>query len=155
MSPELSIEMRAASPEDAGAVRDLVRAAYARWVSVIGREPRPMNADYDLAVRGHTIDLLCLGAEMVGLIETMIREDHLWIENVAVRPECQGRGFGRRLLAHAEQKAIAAGRVEIRLLTNAAFKTNVALYEKVGYVIVRTEPFMGGTTVHMSKRLDR
>ncbi len=90
---------------------------------------------------------------MVGLIETMLRDDHLWIENLAVRPQDQGNGFGRRLLAHAERKAIEAGRAEMRLLTNAEFKTNVALYEKSGYRVVRREPFMGGTAIHMSKPL--
>lgn len=39
------VTMRTALPEDAIAIRALVRAAYARWVPVIGREPRPMQAD--------------------------------------------------------------------------------------------------------------
>jgi GNAT superfamily N-acetyltransferase len=90
---------------------------------------------------------------LVGLIETMLHKDHLWIENVAVRPEDQGLGIGRQLLRHAERKALAAGRRETRLLTNAAFENNVVLYEKVGYVTDRREPFMGGTTVYMSKQL--
>jgi ribosomal protein S18 acetylase RimI-like enzyme len=34
-----------------------------------------------------------------------MRLDHLWIENVAVAPEGQGRGYGRLLLAHAERRA--------------------------------------------------
>src|SRR3546814_10784219 len=93
---------------------------------LIGREPRPMNADYERAVQEHRIDLMYLGLRMVGLVEMMLRDDHLWIENVAVRPEDQGSGLGRRLLAHAERKAIEAGRAETRLLTNAAFEANVA-----------------------------
>jgi hypothetical protein len=59
------------------------------------------------------------------------------------------------LLAHAERTARAVGRAELRLLTNAAFEANVALYEKAGYRIVDREPFLNGTTVYMSKTLIR
>lgn len=155
MLSEPNVEFRSAKPEDAAMIRDVVRAAYARWVPVIGREPRPMAVDYDQAVREHWIDVVSIGPRIVGLIQMMLREDHLWIENVAVRPEDQGRGLGRQLLAHAERRAIEAGCTETRLLTNAAFEANVALYERTGYVIVKREPFMGGTTVYMSKSLGR
>lgn len=147
------MEFRLAAPADAGEIRDIVRAAYARWVPVIGREPRPMVADYARALREHRFDLLQGGPRILGLIETMLRADHLWIENIAVRPEEQGKGLGRRLLARAEHLAREAGRGELRLLTNADFKDNVALYERTGYVITAREPFMGGTTVFMRKKL--
>ena len=45
-----------------------------------------------------------------------------------MRPENQGKGFGRMLLSHVERRAVAHGRVEARLLTNAAFAGNVMLY---------------------------
>ena len=153
-TPAPSLEIRPAAPEDAAKIRDLTRAAYAKWAALIGREPLPMQADYDRAVREHSIDLLTVDGALVGLIETIVRPDHLWIENVAVAPDCQGRGYGRLLLAHAETHAVKAERGEIRLLTNAAFAANLALYAKLGYAIDRTEPFRGGTAVHMSKRLE-
>jgi GNAT superfamily N-acetyltransferase len=148
-----TLRFRPATREDADAIRDLVRAAYAKWVPLIGREPMPMRVDYAVAIAEHDFDLLCDGDTIVGLIETQHRPDHLWIENVAVRPENQGKGFGRKLLAWAEKRAAVAGTGEIRLLTNEAFAANVALYRKVGYRIDRTEPFMGGTTVYMSKQV--
>ena len=43
-----------------------------------------MNADYELAVREHQIEMLYLDGTMVGLIETMVRPDHFWIENIAI-----------------------------------------------------------------------
>ncbi|MGE0153909.1 MAG: GNAT family N-acetyltransferase [Reyranellaceae bacterium] len=151
-----SIEIRAATPQDAAAIRALTRAAYARWVPLIGREPLPMTADYEAAVRQHRFDLLQVEGELAGLIETVTQPDHLWIENVAVAPDHQGKGLGRHLLAHAEELARAAGLGELRLLTNAAFAANIVLYRHLGYVIERTEPFRdGGTTVYMSKRLVR
>jgi ribosomal protein S18 acetylase RimI-like enzyme len=153
MTTEPVIELIRAAAKDAVAVRELVREAYAKWVPLLGREPLPMKADYARAVAEHRIDMLMTGGEMRGLIETMLREDHLWIENVAVRPDAQGAGLGRRLLAHAESLAAEAGLGELRLLTSSAFAANVALYERLGYVIDRLEPFMGGTTIYMSKRI--
>lgn len=38
--------LRLAEASDAAAVTAIVRDAYSRWVPVIGREPRPMRADY-------------------------------------------------------------------------------------------------------------
>ncbi|RWP01264.1 N-acetyltransferase, partial [Mesorhizobium sp.] len=123
------------------------------WVPVIGREPLPMRADYDKAVAEHPFDLAVEDDRIVGMIETVLAEDHLWIENVCVAPDAQGRGIGRLLLELAERKAIEAGRAELRLLTNGAFAANVSLYKRQGYIVDREEPFMNGMTVHMSKKL--
>ncbi|MEI8714189.1 GNAT family N-acetyltransferase [Mesorhizobium sp. ISC11] len=153
MTNNSSIRLRPAAPADAAAIRDIVRAAYAKWVAVIGREPLPMRADYEKAVAEHPFDLAVEDDRIVGMIETMLAEDHLWIENVCVAPDAQGRGIGRLLLEWAERKAIESGRDELRLLTNGAFEANVSLYKRQGYIVDRDEPFMGGMTVYMSKRL--
>lgn len=150
-----SIRFRPAERADAATIRDIVRAAYAKWVPVIGREPLPMSADYDKAVAEHPFDVAVEDDRIVGMIETMLADDHLWIENVCVAPQAQGRGIGRLLLDRAEQKALEAGRAELRLLTNGAFEANVLLYKRHSYTIDREEPFMGGMTVYMSKRLTR
>ena len=151
-SHHLDLDSPARLPES---IRELVRSAYAKWVPVIGREPLPMRADYDRAVREHQFDLLIREGELVGLVETLLHSDHLWIENLAVKPLHQGRGLGRRLLAHVERRAVEHGCAEARLLTNVAFATNVALYKKVGYAVHKEEEFMGGITVQMRKSLAR
>jgi ribosomal protein S18 acetylase RimI-like enzyme len=83
-----------------------------------------MTADYEAALRNHRIDLLYLGGTLAALIETIPGADHLLIENVAVSPAFQGRGRGRRLVAHAEELAASEGRAEIRLYTNKRFAEN-------------------------------
>ncbi len=149
------MEIRRACQSDAAAIRELTRSAYAKWVPLIGREPTPMTADYDRAVREHMIDLLFVDAELTALIETACEADHLVIENVAVLPAFQGRGYGRLLLGHAEYLAASLGLPEIRLWTNKRFATNIAIYCRRGYTLDREEPFRGGFVVHMSKRLPR
>ncbi|CAM5765427.1 GCN5 family acetyltransferase [Mesorhizobium amorphae] len=153
MPHEPAMQFRTASPADVALVRDVVRAAYSKWIPVIGREPSPMKADYDEALQKHQFTLLYLDTQIAGLIETVQENDHLWIENVCVLPAQQGKGLGKVLLHHAEEMARQAGHNETRLLTNAAFEANIALYERLGYVITEREPYMEGTTVYMRKRL--
>ncbi len=113
-----------------------------------------MTADYDAAVRNHRFDLLYVQGKLAALIETMVQSDHLLIENVAVLPAYQGRGLGRRLLAHAEQLAAAAGLKQIRLYTNQRFVENIELYKRLGYCIDREEETERGIAVHMSKLIE-
>jgi len=143
--------LRRATPDDAAAVRALVRAAYAKWVPIIGREPLPMTADYDQAVRNHIVDLLFVDDELTALIELVVEPDCMLIENVAVRPDRAGRGHGRTLLAHAVEVARAKGRKRLRLYTNGLMAENIALYLRLGYAIDREESTADGRrVVHMS-----
>ena len=148
-----AVTIRRAAPADAAAIRQLTREAYAKWVPVIGREPKPMGADYEAAVSSHRFDLLYADDVLAGLIETIDEGDQLLIENVAVAPGFQGRGFGQRLMAEAEDIAAALGRERIRLYTNQRFAENVQLYLKLGYVVDREAPIADGVVVHMSKTL--
>lgn len=147
------IFLRAATDADVGSIRALTREAYGKWVPLIGREPLPMTADYAEAVRKHRIDLLEADGELVALIEMVAGGDHLLIENIAVSPRHQGRGIGRRLLAHAEQVAASLGVNDIRLYTNKRFVANVELYLRHGYAVDREEPLKDGFLVHMSKHV--
>jgi ribosomal protein S18 acetylase RimI-like enzyme len=153
LSDATATELRRAVPADAVAMEELTRKAYAKWIPVIGREPMPMKADYSAALREHLVDLLYVEGRLAALIETIPQADHLLIENVAVLPALQGRGFGRRLIAHAEALAVSLRLPEMRLYTNKDFATNIRLYLGLGYRVDREEPFMGGTTVYMSKPL--
>jgi ribosomal protein S18 acetylase RimI-like enzyme len=147
--------LRRATPADTATVRDLTRAAYAKWVPLLGREPLPMTADYDAAVRDHLVDMLHLDGKLAALIEMYPEADHLLIVNVAVSPAYRGRGYGRALLAHAEEVARLLGLGELRLYTSVHLTENVKLYERVGYKVDREEeasPHLG-VFVYMSKRI--
>jgi ribosomal protein S18 acetylase RimI-like enzyme len=151
--PHREARLRRAVPSDVPAILELTRAAYAKWVPVIGREPTPMTVDYGGRVREHRIDLLRVGNDLAALIEMVPEAGHLLIENVAVLPAFQGRGYGRRLMIHAEAVAASLGLSETRLYTNKLFAENVRLYRGLGYQVDREEPFKESFTVYMSKSL--
>jgi GNAT superfamily N-acetyltransferase len=147
-------EFRRATLADAADVRALTRAAYAKWVPLIGREPKPMTADYERAVSEHVIDLYEYGGALLGLVEVIPQPDHLLIENIAVRPDQQGKGLGDILLTHAEDYARSLGLSETRLYTNVMFAANRAFYAKRGYSEFARETLApGAIAVHMRKLL--
>lgn len=145
--------LRRADEGDAEAISALTRAAYAKWVPLIGREPLPMTVDYADAVTRHRFDLLEDADGLAALIETTPDGDQLLIVNVAVDPQRQGGGFGKRLMAHAETLATQAGLGGTRLYTNRLFAENIRLYASLGYAVDREEALNGGVAVHMSKPL--
>lgn len=145
---------RRATTTDAVTVRDITRAAYAKWVPLIGREPKPMTADYAAAVAAHIIDLLIEGENVIGLVEVVPERACLLIENIAVLPERHGQGIGSVLLERATVIAHSLGLAELRLYTNVRFDSNIAFYARRGFVEYQREPFPGGSiAVHMRKSI--
>jgi len=153
-SVPISVQLRLGRADDVAAIRALTLEAYRPWVALIGREPLPMTADYDAALRDHRFDLAFQAGELVGLIETTAEPDHLLVVNVAVAPGRQSGGLGRRLLAHAEALAREQGLATMRLYTNGAMARNIGIYRRLGYRIDREETNERGTVVYMAKTID-
>jgi len=149
----MSETIRRGTPDDVAAITALTRAAYAKWVPLIGREPLPMRVDYFDAVARHRFDLLFIGSVLAALIETVLRSNDILIENLAVPPNFQKRGFGRKLIAHAEDLAARAGLAYVRLYTNSRFRDNLRLYGFLGYAVEREEALNGGVAIHMLKQM--
>ena len=146
--------LRVADRGDVDAVRAVVTAAYEPWIPVIGKRPVPMEADYDQLIEaGRVTVLLPQGSGPIAAIIVLVLEPQgLLIENVAVDPAFQGRGFGGILLAHAEDVAKSAGRGSVRLYTHPLMASNIALYEHLGYLIT-TGDTHEEQPVHLTKSL--
>jgi GNAT superfamily N-acetyltransferase len=146
--------IRLADQADCAGVTACVKAAYAPYVERIGREPGPMGAGYaDLIARGMVFVLL-EGGELRGVLVLKQEAVTMWIENVAVHPDHHHRGFGRRLLAYAEQRARAAKLLEVRLYTHELMDENISLYGRLGYQEVERRAEEGFRRVFMRKFLD-
>jgi GNAT superfamily N-acetyltransferase len=146
--------LRRATAADADPIRDLVTTAYEGYIPLLGRTPIPMLADYDEAVRVHEVWVLDDGdAGIIGVIELIPRPDHLYVENVAITPARQGQGLGRQLLELADREARTRGLRELGLLTNERYTSNIAMYERHGYVETNRTPHLGSDLVHFRKTL--
>ena len=145
---------RRATSADVGTIREITRAAYTKWVPVIGREPKPMTANYERAVADHVIDLLEEGGRPIALIELIPAPSHLLIKNIAVLPDRHRNGAGGLLLEHATTIARSLRLSELRLYTNAMLSTNIAFHVRRGFEeFLRERHPAGGEVVHMKKSI--
>lgn len=106
---------------------------YRHWFARTGRIPGPLKDDYAQRFADKQLWVLEVDGEIVGVLVLVEQSDHLLLENVAVRPDAQGRGYGRHLIAFAEQEAMRRGFSALHLCTNVLITENVALYEHLGF----------------------
>jgi ribosomal protein S18 acetylase RimI-like enzyme len=149
------LKIRLAKADDLSVVAQLTRRAYAGYVPIIGREPTPMTEDYAPRIAGGEVWLL-EDTGLAGLIVLENREDSLMIYSVAIAPERQHEGLGRRLLLYAEDVARQRGYSSVTLYTNVKMERNISIYGKCGYVETRrrAHPTLANTlVVYMEKKL--
>ena len=60
--------------------------------------------------------------------------DAYFIDHIAVDPQCQGEGVGRRLIEHAAAQAGRLGLSVVRLHTNVMMTENLSMYAHIGFV---------------------
>jgi ribosomal protein S18 acetylase RimI-like enzyme len=142
--------IRQAVAADRTAVEEVVHAAYTPWIEVIGVRPLPMAADYAELIAAGKVWVL---DPVEGLIVLVPEDGVLLVENVAVSPAAQCRGLGRCLLAFAEERARSLCLPALRLYTNEKMTSNIAFYERLGYVATERETIEGRYAVHMRKDL--
>ena len=147
------VELRRASLSDIDAVAACVAHAYARYAGRLPRAPKPVLADYSVVVRETLTWLLEFEGKCVGVLVLIEKPDHLLLDNVAVEPDWQSRGLGRRLLELAEAEARRLRVAEVRLYTNALMTENRALYARIGYTEYERREVEGRDTVFMRKQL--
>lgn len=145
--------LRVAQPADLAAVEALVQAAYAPWVDLIGATPKPMLDDYAAAI---TQGRVCVqdGAQGIAAILMLVEQPGaMLLENIAVAPWAQGQGIARQLMQVAEDRARAAGLPKMRLYTHVKMASNIAIYKRAGYRVIREATEFGLTRVYMEKPL--
>jgi GNAT superfamily N-acetyltransferase len=142
---------RRATDADLPAIRSIVKAAYARYLDRMDRPPAPVLNDYRAATAAGQVWVL--GEPVIGVIVLMSEEDGLLVENVAVSPADQGKGYGRTLMEFAEQQARSRGLRRLTLYTNEIMTENLAIYSRLGYRETARYTEDGYRRVYMDKWL--
>ena len=125
------MHIRPADATDLAEVERIVQAAFGMYVARIGKPPGPMLDDYAALIRSHAVWVA--GVPIGGLIVLLPEADHLLLDNIAVDPQAQGTGLGRRLMQFADAEARRRGYGELRLYTHQMMTENIALYSRTGW----------------------
>jgi GNAT superfamily N-acetyltransferase len=108
----------------------MIHDAYIGYIPRIGKPPAPMLEDYAEAVAHKDVWVLEESSrEIVGVVILVRFPDYLLLENIAVNPKYQGKGYGGRLMRFSEAEARRMGYRTMRLYTNVKMVENVSLYE--------------------------
>ena len=147
---------RPARPSDESAVVELTRRAYQPYEAVLGITPMPVTEDYAPRIANEEVWLLEDGNQPIGLIVLENHPDRSVLFSVAVAPERQSAGIGRKLLSFAEDTAKQRGHRTLALYTNAKMERNIRIYSRCGYCETgrRAHPTRPGSViVDMEKQL--
>ncbi len=87
----------------------------------------------DSLASGHSSWVMLDSDEMVGYALMMLVLDEAHLLNISVAKAEQGRGLGRKLLAHMMAKAREHGASHMFLEVRPSNKSAIALYEDVGF----------------------
>lgn len=92
-----------------------------------------MRADFPELIRNNSVWVLEQGL-IVGFVVMYKSNNVLQLDNVAVDPVYHGNGFGRMLLAFAEDHANTLTCSKVTLYTNIHMTENLSFYPTLGYV---------------------
>ena len=126
--------IRSATADDAARIVAIARAAFAKYVPRIGREPSPMVADFVAEIAAHRIVVIETAGKVSGYMIAWPEADAYFIDNIAVDPACQGEGLGRRLMEYAVTEADRFRLRALRLYTNVLMIENLSMYAHLGFV---------------------
>jgi ribosomal protein S18 acetylase RimI-like enzyme len=112
-----------------------------------------MLDDYREVIQKHDVFVLIEGAKIIGVLVLIRQFQSLLVHNVAVHPNLQGKGLGRKLMTFAEHEARRLEFATITLYTNERMTENIEIYKKLGYIETERKPEQGYQRVYMRKAL--
>lgn len=151
----MKIEFRSANLADVAKITGCVKAAYQHYVARMGKKPGPMLDDYAALIRDHHVFVATSSGDVLlaGLLVLIEQPDTILLDNVAVHPDFQGHGLGKRLMQKAEQEAKRLGYQSLILYTHELMTENQAIYKKIGYVETHRIEEKGFKRVYMRKNI--
>lgn len=149
----MPIHIRPATVDDISAIERIVRDAYSPYIQRIGATPGPMLDDYPARIAQGLVHVLLASGDIQALLVLIPEPDCLLLDNIAVSPGAQGKGYGRHLLRFAEDEARRRGLPAIRLYTQEKMTENIGIYRRHGYVETHRAEEIGLKRVFMKKAL--
>ncbi|SKA38277.1 N-acetylglutamate synthase, GNAT family [Enhydrobacter aerosaccus] len=156
-----TLELRAATPNDAPALAATIAAAFAQYRGKLV----PESGAFRETAEGIAAELAkgagAIIAERnglaVGCVMTKVLEGDLYLGRLSVLPEARGLGLAKRLVEAVEAEARARGLGGVRLGVRVVLTDNQRLFTSLGFRETGREAHPGfdhPTSINMRKSLD-
>ena len=146
--------IRKAVADDEAAIQECADKAFSGYISLIGRQPAPMTADFSAQIAaGQIYVVLNDGGDLLGYIAFFPQGNHMNLDSIAVLPAAAGRGIGKKLITFCEAEARRLGLEAVHLYTNEMMTANLSIYPRLGYVEVDRRTDEGFNRVFFQKKL--
>lgn len=145
--------IRKAVQADLEAIENIATESYSIYVKRMNQPPAPMQEDYGKLIQNQEIYVLESADTVIGFLVLIIKEEVLFLDNIAVSPSHQGKGFGGKLMSFAEDAAKLQGFSEIHLYTNVKMVENIELYRHLGWAEYERRTVDDFDRVYMKKHL--
>lgn len=133
---ELNITIRAAQPEEAGMVAQIIRAAFEEYRGALlpacSAHMETAESIGAKMARGGAL-LACAGGRAIGCVVFYPEDGSMYLGRLAVLPGERRRGVAGRLVEAVEARARANGLTRVHLGVRAALPENQAFFERRGY----------------------
>jgi ribosomal protein S18 acetylase RimI-like enzyme len=143
-----------AGEKDCSSITSVALAAYAVYLERMPTKPFPMLDDYSGYIKNEQVYVLEYENAVCGYV-VLIKKDFetLLLDNIAVLPASQGKGYGRCLTQFAEEYGRKYGFNRICLYTNEVMTENLFWYQRLGYSVTHNAVENGYRRIYMAKAL--
>ena len=140
--------IRKALLADSGALAFCIDAAYAKYQKRIPDMPQ-VSEGIAADITHNQVWVVEENNQIIAGLFLVPKDGFMKLANLAVHPDHEGKGIGRKLTTLSEREAKQQGFSEMRLNTHVAIPENIQLYEHLGWA----ELSRSGNIVSMMKKL--
>ena len=136
-----------AARHDAPLVHRLVCEAFLEYEGVLQPASGALSEtveDVGNAIANGGAVLAWSGDIAVGTARFSLRADEVYVERVAVAPAYRGASIATLMMQHIEAHARTLGVERSAVRVRMSLPRNIALYQRLGYAIVKVEPHRKG-----------
>ncbi|MNJ59646.1 ribosomal-protein-alanine N-acetyltransferase [compost metagenome] len=127
------MNLRPATDSDQAALFDLHRAVFHGHIEKIwGWDERWQLSNFAAEFARAATSVIETNGQIIGYVQILVEEDRIYLQNIAVSREFQGKGMGSHILKELQLDA-SARKVPLQL---GVFRTNTLaqrLYERLGF----------------------
>ncbi len=127
------MDIRAATPADLDTLFDLHCTVFRHHIQEIwGWDEAWQRSRFEEECDASTVSVVQIDGRTVGYTQVASGDDRVYLQNIALHPDAQGRGIGTRLLEDIQRAAMQ----QEATLDLGVFRTNpraVKFYERLGF----------------------